>query len=144
MTEVAPSSRPATLTLRVAEARVEDVGHAIARLAPADLLRLGARAGNMLKITGGTIAVGRTELSDEGYGGRMEGLTGADIESLCKKAKLLAIAEFQDGTRVAPFVVLRSDFLAVLESERGSPKQLKKANALRNSAGDLCPDASTK
>ena len=54
------------------------------------------------------------------FAGRMEGLTGADIESLCKKATLLAIVEFQDGNRVAPFTVLRSDFLAVLESDRGS------------------------
>jgi transitional endoplasmic reticulum ATPase len=60
----------------------------------------------------------------EEFARRMEGLTGADIESLCKKATLLAIAEFQDGTRVSPFVVLRSDFLTVLESDRGSPKQL--------------------
>jgi transitional endoplasmic reticulum ATPase len=75
------------------------------------------------------------------FAGWMEGLTGADIESLCKKAALLAIAEFQDRTRVAPFVVLRSDFLAVLESERGSPKKLKKSNALSNGAEDLCPAA---
>jgi transitional endoplasmic reticulum ATPase len=54
------------------------------------------------------------------FAGRMEGLTGADIESLCKKATLLAIVEFQDGNRVAPFTVLRGDFLAVLESDRGS------------------------
>ena len=66
----------------------------------------------------------------EEFARRMEGLTGADIESLCKKATLLAIAEFQDGTRLAPFVVLRSDFLAVLESDRGSPKPMKSANAL--------------
>ncbi len=84
----------------------------------------------------------------EEFAGRMEGLTGADIESLCKKATLLAIAEFQDGTRVAPFVVLRSDFLAVLESDRGSPKQVvainkwKSVNVLSNSAGDLCPGGS--
>jgi transitional endoplasmic reticulum ATPase len=69
----------------------------------------------------------------------MEGLTGADIESLCKKATLLAIAEFQDGTRVAPFTVLRSDFLAVLESDRGSPKHIDRANARTNSAGELSP-----
>ena len=54
-------------------------------------------------------------------------LTGADLESLCKKAALLAIAEFQSGARVAPLVVLRSDFLAVLDSERGSPKSLTSA-----------------
>src|SRR3982075_1136225 len=61
------------------------------------------------------------------FASRIEGFTGADIESLCKKAVLLAIAEFQSGARVAPLVVLRSDFLAVLESERGSPKPLKSA-----------------
>ncbi|MGC1438622.1 MAG: AAA family ATPase [Terriglobales bacterium] len=78
------------------------------------------------------------------FAGRMEGFTSADIESLCKKATLTAIAEFQDGTRVAPFVVLRTDFLAVLESDRGSPRQSNTANPLSNGAGDLCPDASTK
>jgi transitional endoplasmic reticulum ATPase len=79
----------------------------------------------------------------EEFAGWMEGLTGADIESLCKKAALLAIAEFQDRTRVAPFVVLRSDFLAVLESDRGSLNQLKKTHE-SSSAGELCPRASTR
>ena len=78
----------------------------------------------------------------EEFADRTDGLTGADIESLCKKATLLAIAEFQEGTRVPPFVVLRGDFLAVMESDRGSPKQLKSTRRLRNSAGDLCPDGS--
>jgi transitional endoplasmic reticulum ATPase len=75
---------------------------------------------------------------------RMEGLTGADIESICKKATLLAIADFQAGTRAAPFVVLRADFLAVLESDRGSANHLKTANKLSKGAGDLCPDASSE
>jgi len=134
---------------------------------------MGARAGDTLKIAGGTIGVARAELSDDGHEGMiqidgtcrsncsaglqeqvtvapiegeqavavrlsplwvgaapatiapdrmLEDLAGADIESLCKKATLLAIAEFQEGTRIAPFIVLRSDFLAVLDSERGSPK----------------------
>ena len=65
MNEVAPSPLAATLTLRVAEARVEDVGRAIARLAPADLLRIGARAGEVVKITGSTTGVARAEISDE-------------------------------------------------------------------------------
>jgi transitional endoplasmic reticulum ATPase len=60
------------------------------------------------------------EVNIEEFASRMEGFTGADIESLCKKATLLAIAEFQDGPRDAPFTVSRSDFLAVLESDRGS------------------------
>jgi len=86
----------------------------------------------------------------EEFTGRMEGSTGADVESLCKKATLLAIAEFQDGTRVPPFVVLPSDFRAVLESERGSPKHAtlpnngKERTRWGNSTGDLCTGASTK
>jgi len=75
--------------------------------------------------------------------GQLEGFTGADIESLCKKATLSAIVEFQHGTRLAPFIVMRSDFLAVLGPHRGSPKLLKTANDLSNSAGELCPDAFT-
>jgi transitional endoplasmic reticulum ATPase len=55
----------------------------------------------------------------EEFAGRMEGSTGADIESMCKKATLLAIAELQDGTRVPPLIVLPSDFQVVLESEFG-------------------------
>jgi transitional endoplasmic reticulum ATPase len=53
---------------------------------------------------------------------RMEGFTGADIESLCKKATLSAIAELQKRTQGAPFVVRRSDFLAIVDSDRGSPR----------------------
>jgi transitional endoplasmic reticulum ATPase len=81
------------------------------------------------------------------FADRMQGLTGADIESLCKKATLSAIVEFQNGNRDAPFVVLRSDFLEVLESDRGSPKQVavinqRKRVRLFGSAGDICPDGS--
>src|SRR5216683_4287114 len=72
MTELTSSSVPVALTLRVAEARVEDIGHAVARLAPADLKRVGARAGDVLKITGGTTAVARAELSDEGHEGMIQ------------------------------------------------------------------------
>jgi len=64
----------------------------------------------------------------EEFAGRADGLTGADIESLCKKATLRAIAEFQDGTRVPPFVVSQSDFLAVHECDRGGTKQGKETN----------------
>jgi transitional endoplasmic reticulum ATPase len=75
--------------------------------------------------------------------GQLEGFTGADIESLCKKATLSAIVEFQHGTCLAPFVVMRSDFLAVLDSDRGYSKRLKTANESSNCAGDLCPDEFT-
>ena len=59
----------AALALRVTEARVEDVGHGVARLAPSDLRRIGAQTGDVLKITGGTVAVGRAELSDDAHEG---------------------------------------------------------------------------
>ena len=84
-----------------------------------------------------------SDVDFEDFAARMEGLTGADIESLCKKATLSAVAEFQDGTRAAPLLVLRNDLLAVLDSDRGSPKQLKQANALTDGAGDSCSSAST-
>jgi transitional endoplasmic reticulum ATPase len=67
--EPLPTALAAAVTLRVAEARVEDIGHAIARLAPADLVRIGAQPGDVLKITGSTVAVTRAELSDDGHEG---------------------------------------------------------------------------
>jgi transitional endoplasmic reticulum ATPase len=77
----------------------------------------------------------------EEFADRMEGFTGADIESLCKKATLQAIVEFQDGRRRAPFVVLRNDFLSILEPERSGSRQPKLTNASSNGAG-FCPDGS--
>ena len=67
-----PASPSAAATLRVAEARVEDIGHAIARMAPADLARIGARAGDILKITGRTVAVARAGLSEHGTDGQIQ------------------------------------------------------------------------
>ena len=72
MTETTPSSIAATLTLRVAEARVEDVGRAIARLAPSDMQRIGAHPGDVLKVAGGTSSVARAELSDEQHEGMIQ------------------------------------------------------------------------
>jgi len=48
---------------------------------------------------------------------RADGLTGADLEALGKKATLLAIADFQRGARGTPFLVHQRDFLTVLESD---------------------------
>jgi transitional endoplasmic reticulum ATPase len=47
-----------------------------------------------------------------------DGLTGADLESLCKRATLAAIAELRSGRRQAPFAVGRRDFLTALEGMR--------------------------
>src|ERR1700737_3243624 len=93
MTELTSSSVTATLTLRVAEARVEDIGHAVARLAPADLRRMGARAGDVVKVTGGTVAIARAELSDEGHEGMIQ------IDGTCRSN---CSAGLQEQVMVAP------------------------------------------
>ena len=72
MTNISPTPLLATLTLRVAEARVEDIGHAIARLAPSDLRRIGGQPGDVLRITGSAMGLGRAEPSDEGYEGMVQ------------------------------------------------------------------------
>jgi transitional endoplasmic reticulum ATPase len=69
MTEPATSPAAATITLRVAEARVEDIAHAIARVSTADLERIGARGGDILRITGRTVAVARATESDASHDG---------------------------------------------------------------------------
>jgi transitional endoplasmic reticulum ATPase len=81
----ATSSIAGTVTLRVAEARVEDIAHAIARLTPADLDRTGARVGDVLKITGRTVAVARAEVSDPDSDGAKDGCVQIDgtIRSNC-------------------------------------------------------------
>ncbi len=95
----------------------------------------------IMRLCCGRVPLARDVDFDE-FADRMEGFTGADIESLCKKATLLAIVEFQDGRRRAPFVVLRNDFLSVLEPERGGSRQPKLTSASSNGAGWLCPDGS--
>jgi transitional endoplasmic reticulum ATPase len=69
MTESSTSSVAGALTLRVAEARVEDIAHAIARLSPADLERMNAQPGDILQITGRTVAVARAAAGDPGMDG---------------------------------------------------------------------------
>jgi transitional endoplasmic reticulum ATPase len=73
------------------------------------------------------------------FAGRMEGFTSADIESLCKKATLTAIAEFQDRTRVAPFVVLRKDFLAVFESDSRKSQAIEHREPAKQWRGGFVP-----
>jgi hypothetical protein len=109
MTETTPSSNTATLTLRVAESRVEDVGHTIARLAPTDLRRLGARSGDVLKITGGTLAVARAEVSDEGHAGmiQIDGTCRSNCSSGLQEQVTVALIEREQAVavRLAPLWV---------------------------------------
>src|SRR5206468_5711241 len=86
MTEPAAAAAT-TLTLRVAGARVEAIGHGGARLTPADLERVQARPGDVLRITGRTAAVARAEASDEGGGviqidGTVRSNCGAGLQEL--------------------------------------------------------------
>ena len=71
------------------------------------------------------------------FAAQLEGSTGADIESLCKKATLLAIAKYQEGAQAASFVVRRSDFLSVLDSHRGSSTPLKDSGARPGASGEF-------
>jgi SpoVK/Ycf46/Vps4 family AAA+-type ATPase len=58
----------------------------------------------------------------------------ADIESLCKKATLSAIVEFQNGALRAPFAVPRDHFLAVLQSDN-SHQLSNKSDTVQKSSG---------
>jgi transitional endoplasmic reticulum ATPase len=95
----------------------------------------------ILRLCCGRVPLAR-DVDFEEFAALMEGFTGADIESLCKKGTLLAIVEFQNGRRRAPFTVLRNDFLSILEPERNGSKQMKLTSASSNGTGGLCPDGS--
>jgi transitional endoplasmic reticulum ATPase len=101
MAEISPTSTT-VLTLRIAEARVEDVGHAIARLAPADLRLLGARPGDVLKITGGTVTVGRAEFSDDGHEGmiQIDGTCRSNCGAGLQEQVTVSVIERQDAVAV--------------------------------------------
>ena len=56
----------------------------------------------------------------EALASRTEGSTGADLESVCKKATLVAIAEYRRGARGGVFTVGASDFDAVINDSAGA------------------------
>jgi transitional endoplasmic reticulum ATPase len=68
---------------------------------------------------------------------QMEGATGADVESLCKKATLLAIAKFAGAADGTKFTVGRGDFQSVMDSHRGSPMPLNSSNARPGNPGEF-------
>jgi transitional endoplasmic reticulum ATPase len=77
------------------------------------------------------------DLDLDEFAAQLEGATGADVESLCKKATLLAIAKYQGGAQNAPFAVRRSDFQSVLDTHRGSGASLKDAAGRISNPGDF-------
>jgi transitional endoplasmic reticulum ATPase len=126
MTEITSSPVAATLTLRVAEARVEDIGHAVARLAPGDLKRMGARAGDVLKITGGTIAVARAEVSEPGHEGlvQIDGTCRSNCSAGLQEQVTVTAVEYDQAVAVrfsplwvgsAPAVIAPQQMLEDLE-----------------------------
>jgi len=100
MSEPATSAAPAVM-LRVAEARVEDIAHAIARVAPGDLARIGVRRGDIVKITGRTTAVARVDVSDAGRDGIVQ--IDGTIRSNCGAAldEPIAVAPVESAQAVA-------------------------------------------
>jgi transitional endoplasmic reticulum ATPase len=103
------SSPVATLPLRIAEARVEDVGLAIARLAPSDLRRMGARPGDVVKIIGGAVAVGRAELGDDTHEGmiQIDGTTRSNCGAGLQEQVTVTLVESEQAVavRVSPLWV---------------------------------------
>ena len=95
------TSAPAAVMLRVAEARVEDIAHGIARVAPADLARIGAKRGDIVKITGRTTAVARVDVSDAGRDGIVQ--IDGTIRSNCGAAldEAIAVATVESAQAVA-------------------------------------------
>jgi transitional endoplasmic reticulum ATPase len=100
--EPTPAMVAVALPLRVAEARVEDIGHAVARVAPADLLRLGAHPGDVLKIAGGTSAVARAELSDDEHEGviQIDGTTRSNCGAGLQEQVAVTIVETNQAVAV--------------------------------------------
>src|ERR1700745_2985931 len=102
MTEITQSPSGASLTLRVAEARGGHGAHAIARLAPADLQRMGGRAGDVLKITGGMTGVGRAEVADDGVEGmiQIDGTSRSNCGVVLQERVTVAPIEHQQAVAV--------------------------------------------
>jgi transitional endoplasmic reticulum ATPase len=90
----------ANVTLRIAEARVEDVGRALARISPANLVRIGARPGDVVQITSRMVAVARAALLETGdedlvqIDGTVRGNCGGGLQ------EPVSIARVEHGTAV--------------------------------------------
>src|SRR5439155_23540038 len=62
------------------------------------------------------LAAGSDAADIDDLAARTDGWTGADLESACKRATLVAIADYQRGGRASPFAVTRGDFETVIGS----------------------------
>ena len=97
-----PSPLSASFALRVSEAYIEDIGHAVCRLAPADLLRISARVGDVLKITGATPAVARAEIAEDDQTGlvRIDGTTRSNCGAALEEQVTVSRVECEQAVAV--------------------------------------------
>ncbi|HEY5617402.1 MAG TPA: AAA family ATPase [Vicinamibacterales bacterium] len=118
--EPIPTAVATAVTLRVAEARVEDIGHAIARVAPADLVRIGARPGDVLRIVGGTSAVARAELSDDEHEGviQIDGTTRSNCGAGLQEQVSVTPVEAAQAVAVRFSPLWAGAALAIIAPER--------------------------
>ena len=93
---------PGAISLRVAEARVEDIAHAIARLSPADLARIGARPGDVLRINGAAGGVARAEAADPSSDGviQIDGTVRANCGAGLDEQVTVAVVEAAQAVAV--------------------------------------------
>jgi transitional endoplasmic reticulum ATPase len=118
MSEIA--SATASIALRVAEARVEDIGHGLARLASSDLRRLGARVGDILKVTGRTPAVVRADLSEPEIPGviQIDGTARSNSGSGLEEQVTVAITEASGAVAIRLTPLWEGAATAIVEPDR--------------------------
>jgi len=114
------ASATTAIALRVAESRVEDIGHGLARLASSDLRRLGARIGDILKVTGRTPAVVRAELSDPEVPGviQIDGTTRSNSGSGLEEQVNVALTEAAGAVAIRLTPLWEGAATAIIEPDR--------------------------
>jgi transitional endoplasmic reticulum ATPase len=102
MTESSTPPAVVSITLRAAEARIEDVGRAVARLTPTDLLRIGAKPGDVLKISGRGIAVARAQPAEASQAGtiQIDGTLRSNCGTSLDEHVAVAVAEHAQAVAV--------------------------------------------
>ncbi len=128
----------ASVTLRVTEARVDDVGRATARLAAPDLVRIGARPGDVLQITGRLVAVARAELQAPAepetiqIDGTVRGNGGAGLQELVSVTRVEHSAAV--SVRLASVGGSTPTAISTGENPRRSPGRPRRDRSHRPSA----------
>jgi transitional endoplasmic reticulum ATPase len=92
------------VTLKVAEARLQDAGRGLARLDPADLARLSAPAGTVIQIAGSRIAAAKAMPAFRDSRGRqavqIDGLTRSNAGAVIGEKVTISVVEAVSALRV--------------------------------------------